>query len=163
MTPEESLASIAEIGIGLAGFSGLVAAFVQHSGESWRADQKARIVLLIALSFGLIVCALAPYALSGVSTSPAVVWGAPMVAFSALCMGLLVHWIAVSRKRGFKLQFPLLSIPIISVAAAIQVLAFVSGLGWILPYSPAVFVFGFLSILVFGAIVFLALLHTIWE
>ena len=33
MAPEESLASIAEIGIGLAGFSGLVAAFVQHSGS----------------------------------------------------------------------------------------------------------------------------------
>jgi hypothetical protein len=74
MTPEDSLLAIAEVGIGLAGFSGLVAAFVQHSGQSWRPDQKARIVLLIVLSFGVIVSALTPYALSGVTTAPSLVW-----------------------------------------------------------------------------------------
>jgi len=57
VAPEDALFSIAEIGIGLAGFSGLVAAFVQHPGQTWRADQKARIVFLILLSFGLIVAA----------------------------------------------------------------------------------------------------------
>jgi hypothetical protein len=163
MTPEDSLFSIAEIGIGLAGFSGLVAAFVQHPGQSWRADQKARIVLLVALSFGMIVAALAPYALSGISDSPALIWGAPMIAFSSLCMALLGQWVVVARKRGFKLQFPLISIPTIAGAAAIQVLAFLSGWGWIVPYSSTVFVLGLLSILVFGAIVFLALLDSIWE
>jgi len=163
MTPEDSLFSIAEIGIGLAGFSGLVAAFVQHPGQSWRKDQKTRIVLLIALSFGMIVSALAPYALSGISTSPALVWGAPMLAFSILCLGLLVYWTVLSRKHGFTLLFPLLSIPILSGATALQVLSFASGLGWIFPYSPTIFVFGLLSVLVFGANVFLALLHSIWE
>ena len=163
MTPEDALFSIAEIGIGLAGFSGLVAAFVQQTGQSWRAEQKARIVLLVALSFGMMVAALAPYALSGFSSSPAVVWGLPMIAFSTLCLVLLVHWITVSRRRGFKLQFPLFSISIITAAALLQVLAFVSGLGWIVPYSPAIFVLGFLSVLLFGAAVFLALLRTIWE
>jgi peptidoglycan/LPS O-acetylase OafA/YrhL len=163
MTPEDSLFSIAEISIGLAGFSGLVAAFVQHPGQSWRADQKARIVLLVALSFGMIIAALAPYALSGISTSPALVWGAPMVTFSTLCIALLTHWVVVARKRDFKLQFPLISIPTIAAAAALQILAFLSGWGWIFPYSPAVFVLGLLSVLVFGAIVFLALLDSIWE
>ncbi len=113
MSPEDSLFSIAEISIGLAGFSGLVAAFVQHSGQPWRADQKARIVILIALSFGMIVSSLAPYALSGVSTSPAVVFGAPMIVFSVLTISLLVHWIVISRKFGFTLQFPYLSIPVL--------------------------------------------------
>ena len=163
MTPEDALFSIAEISIGLAGFSGLVAAFVQHEGQSWREDQKARIVLLIVLSFGMMVCSLAPYALAGVSASPALVWGVPMLAFSSLCIGLLAFWVVVSRRCGFKLFFPLVSIPIIAGAAALQVLAFLSGLGWIYPYSPTVFVLGFLSILVFGANVFLALLYSIWE
>lgn len=162
MTPQDSLFSIAEISIGLAGFSGLVAAFVQHAGEPWRADQKTRIVLLIVLSFGVIVSALTPYALSGISDSPALVWGVPMVAFSILCIGLHGYWIVVARKRSFTLQFPYVSIPILIGATALQALAFLSGLGLVVPYSPTVFVFGLLSVLVFGANMFLALLYSIW-
>ncbi len=163
MSPEDSLFSIAEISIGLAGFSGLVAAFVQHSGQPWRADQKARIVILIALSFGMIVSSLAPYALSGVSTSPAVVFGAPMIVFSVLTISLLVHWIVISRKFGFTLQFPYLSIPVLIGAVSLQVLSLLSGLGWIWPYSPTILVFGFLTVLMFGAIVFMALLQSVWQ
>jgi len=163
MSPEDTLVSIAEISIGLAGFSGLVAAFVQNAGQKWRADQKARIVLLIALSFGMMVCALAPYALSGISASPAVVWGAPMIAFSTLTMFLLVHWIVLSRRYGFKLQFPVISMTALTGATALQITSFLSGIGWLMPYSPTLFVFGFLSVLIFGAIVFLALLNSIWD
>jgi hypothetical protein len=163
MAPEDALFSIAEISIGLAGFSGMVAAFVQHEGQRWRPEQKIRIVLLIALSFGMIVAALLPATLSGLSTSPAVVWGVPMIAFSSLCIWLLFYWIRVSRRHGFKLLFPLFSIPIVSVAATLQVLAFLSGLGWVIPYSPTIFVFGFLAVLVFSANMFLALLYSIWE
>lgn len=162
MTPQESLFAIAEIGIGLAGFSGLVAAFVQHSGQTWRLEQKTRIVLLIILSFGMMVSALTPYALSGLSDEPALVWGTPMVGFSLLCFSLLGYWIAMSRRHGFKLLFPYLSIPIIGIALALQALGFLSGLGWVFPYSPAVFVLGLLSVLVFGANIFLALLYSIW-
>jgi len=100
MTPEDALPVIAEIGIGLAGFSGLVAAFVQQSGQTWRLEQKARIVLLIILSFGMMIAAMMPYALAGASESPALVWGVPMVAFSLLCIGLLAYFRA-SRRPSF--------------------------------------------------------------
>jgi len=163
MSPEDSLFSIAEISIGLAGFSGLVAAFVQHEGQTWRADQKARIVLLIMLSFGVIVGALLPYALSGVSSDPALVWGVPMVAFSILCIGLLAYWVVLSRRHGFRLLFPWISIPVLTIATSIQVVALFSGLGLVHPYSPTVLTLGFLSTLVFGANMFLALLHSIWS
>ena len=49
------------------------------------------------------------------------------------------------------------------IGSILQVLVLVSGLGIFLPYSPGLFVLGFLGILVFGANVFLALLNTIWE
>jgi hypothetical protein len=86
-----------------------------------------------------------------------------MIAFSTLCMILVVYWITVSRKRGFKLQFPLISIPILSSAVALQGMSLLSGMGWLIPYSPTIFVFGFLFVLVFGANMFLALLYSIWE
>ena len=68
-----------------------------------------------------------------------------------------------SRRFGFRLRFPLFSIPVIIVAAALQVAAFLSGLGLIIPYSQTLFVFGLLSVLVFGANLFLALLYSVWE
>ena len=163
MEPQDALFSIAEIGIGLAGFSGLVAAFIQPSGQTWRPEQKTRIVLLIVLSFGMIVSSLAPYALAGISDSPALVWGVPMLMFSTLGIALLGYWVTVSLRRGYRLEFPLFSIPIVFVATALQVMAFLSGLGLIFPYSPTVFMFGFLSVLIFGANLFLALLYSIWK
>ena len=163
MTPQDSLFAIAEIAIGLAGFSGLVAAFVQHAGQAWRAEQKARIVFLIVMSFGVIVAALTPPALSGVSSSPALVWGVPMVAFSVFCIVLLVRWIMLARRNDLKLLFPQYSIPIMALTISLQVATFLSGIGWMLPYSSTLFVFGFLVILVFGANMFLALLQSIWE
>lgn len=162
MAPEDTLFAIAEIGIGLAGFSGMVAAFVQHEGTSWRAEQKARIVLLIVLSFGMIVAALSPYALAGISDAPAVIWGLPMVGFSVLTLAQLARWIQLSLKYRFKLQFPLLSIPVLSGAVVLQVGNLLSGAGLIMPYSHTLFVFGLMSVLVFGAIVFLALLNSVW-
>jgi len=106
---------------------------------------------------------MAPYALAGINQSPALVWGVPMVVFSLLSMVVLTYWMGVSRRRGFKLQFPWISTPIIFVAASLQITAFLSGLGLIMPYSSTIFVFGFLSVLVFGANVFLALLYSIWN
>lgn len=163
MTPEDALMSIAEIAIGLAGFSGLVAAFGQRQGHTWREDQKARIVFLVILSFGMITCALLPFAISGISNSPAWIWGLPMVSYSILALVLLARWVVLSRRHGFKLQFPKVSIPIIGIATVLQVLVMLSGFGIIMPYSAPLFVFGLLSILVFSANMFLALLHITWS
>jgi len=163
MTPQDALLSIAEISIGLAGFSGLVAAFIQPTGHSWQPEQKTRIVILILLSFGMIVCSLAPYALAGISASSAIIWGMPMIAFGTLSIGLLIYWLIVSGRRHFKLQFPWFSRPFIFVAVSLQIMVLLSGLGLVFPYSPALFLLGFLSTLVFGANVFLALLYSVWN
>ena len=163
MNPQDILITIAEISIGLAGFSGLVAAFTHKAERGWRSDQKTRIVFLIALSFGMIVTSLLPFAISDWSTEPSHVWGIPMTLYSSLVLCLLAYWIVVSRKNGYTIQFPYASYPIMVIGAFLQVLVLLSGLGIMMPYSPGLFVLGFLGILVFGANVFLALLNTIWE
>ena len=163
MTPEDVLPSIAEIAIGLAGFSGLVAAFAQRPGQPWRGDQKARIVLLVLLSFTMITFSLLPPAISGLSDSPAMVWGVPMVGNAIVVVALLIYWIVLSKRHGFRLQFPRASISIMSVACTLQVAALLSGFGLLWPYSSALFVFGLLSILIFCATMFLALLHITWR
>jgi len=163
MAPEDALASIAEIAIGLAGFSGLVAAFVQSSGHSWKGDQKARIVFLVILSFAVITTSLLPSAISGLSASPALVWGIPMIACGFVTLTSLLCWVVLSRRHHYRLQFPKTSISILSISGTLQLAVLLSGFGVVLPYSPALFVFGLLSILVFCANMFLALLHMTWR
>ena len=163
MAPEDALASIAEVAIGIAGFSGLVAAFSQRSGQSWRGDQKARIIYLVALSFVVIVTSLLPSAISGWSKSASLVWGIPMVTCGALTLTSLFVWIVLSRRHGYKLQFPRTSLSILSVSGTLQLTVLLSGLGVILPYSSPLFVLGLLSILLFCANMFLALLHMTWR
>jgi len=163
MAPEDALASIAEVAIGLAGFSGLVAAFDQRSGRSWRSDQKARIVFLVALSFGVITTSLLPLAISGWSKSASLVWGIPMITCGLLTLTSLLVWIVLSRRHGYELQFPRTSISILSISASLQLAVLLSGFGIVMPYSPALFVLGLLSILVFCANMFLAMLHITWR
>lgn len=163
MIPEDALLGIAEIAIGLAGFSGLVAAFGQRPGHAWKGEEKARIVFLIILSFGIIVSAILPFALSGISDSPALIWGLPMVGYSCLALTLLGNWIFLARRYEYSFQFPFISIPIMIFAGALQFMVGLSGLGLIFPQSPALFVLGLLSILLFSATMFLALLNMTWK
>ncbi len=163
MAPEDALAGIAEIAIGLAGFSGLVAAFEHRAGRTWRGDQKARIVFLVALSFAVIATALMPYAISGWSPSPALVWGIPMISCGVFTLTSLVAWVVLSRRHGYRLQFPKTSISILIISSGMQGAVLLSGLGVIVPYSSALFVLGLLSILIFCANMFLALLHIAWS
>jgi len=86
-----------------------------------------------------------------------------MVLYSTLVLALLTYWVIVSRKNGYTIQFPYASYPIMLIGAILQLLVLLSGLGILLPYSPGLFVLGFLGIFVFAANVFLALLNTIWE
>lgn len=162
MTPEDALPIVAEISIGLAGFSGLVAAFGQRPGHGWRGDQKARIVFLVVLSFGMITATLLPFALSGISAAPAVIWGVPMVGYGTLALGLLGYWIVLARRNGYRLQFPVVSIAILTCAGSLQAAMVLSGFGLWMPWSPSLFVLGLISVLIFGANMFLALLHITW-
>jgi len=163
VAPQDALASIAEVAIGLAGFSGLVAAFGQRVGQSWRGDQNARIIYLVALSFVVIATSLLPSAIAGWSDSASLVWGIPMIACGVLTLTALFTWIVLSRRHDYKLQFPKTSISILFVAGTLQLALLLSGFGVILPYSSALFVLGLLSILIFCANMFLALLHRTWR
>ena len=49
------------------------------------------------------------------------------------------------------------------IAAGLQVVAGLSGLGLIFPFSPVIFIFGLLAILLFSGTMFLALLHITWK
>lgn len=162
MSPDQALTSIAEIAIALAGFTGLVAAFRQRTGE-WTYEERYRIRLLLVLTFDIVGCALLPFAISGVTSDPNLIWGIPLIGFGAVGLGIIADTIRqiVLKKVEFAFR---------NVIRANLVIAFVllpammlNGFGLVYSPSPALLVLGFIWALILGGTVFLAMLTLLWS
>jgi len=60
MTAGDYLALIAEVAVGVAGFSGIVAALTRRSSEEWRAIDVVRLQVLLFVSISVVTWALLP-------------------------------------------------------------------------------------------------------
>jgi hypothetical protein len=90
-----SLQTIAEIGIGLAGFSGLIIAFRKGSGPLTEV-QKYRLQILLSLAFGAMFLSFLPELFFSFGADSNDVW-----LFSSVCLSLysvvfLIWWLRVS-------------------------------------------------------------------
>ena len=97
----DSLQTIAEINIGLAGFSGLVVALRKGSGPL--SDiQKYRLRILFSLSFGAMFLSLLPDTLVNFGVPDERVWIGSSAAIFA-CSFLFISWWIVSSRRMVKI------------------------------------------------------------
>ena len=78
------LTVIAEIGVALAGFSGIVVALRQRSVESWSILEVLRLRLMLYASVSALLFALLPFAPHHLGASPAVIWSASSLALAVL-------------------------------------------------------------------------------
>ncbi len=90
-----SLQTISEISIGLAGFSGLVVALRKNSGPLSDV-QKYRLRVLFGMSFGAMILALLPDTFLNLGLPENRVWFWSCLALSAYSTTFLVWWIAAS-------------------------------------------------------------------
>jgi len=110
---------IAEVAIGLAGFSGVFVALTQ-SGTIAPAE-KFRLQFLLYASLGAMFLAMIPYAVFARSWSPSAMWqllGVVVTAYTALLPAFLFK--AASMRRGYPELF---TIRIMSVQASFMVVA----------------------------------------
>ena len=93
----DSLQTIAEISIGLAGFSGLVVALRK---DSWPLDdvQKYRLRILFSLSFGAMFLSLLPDTLMSFSVPDERIWFDSSAAIFAYSFLFITWWIRSSRQ-----------------------------------------------------------------
>jgi hypothetical protein len=91
------LQTIAEVGIGLAGFSGLLVALRKSSGPLSNV-QKYRMRILFALSFGALFLSLMPEVLLSLDVNNSNVWAYCSLAMIVYSAGFLYWWIASSRR-----------------------------------------------------------------
>ena len=109
MDPQEILTTIAEIGIALAGFSGLVVVLRKNDGPL-NAIEKYRMSVLLAMAFGAMFLALMPGILMRLGLSGDILWkvsSALLVVFSII---FVLAWVLSSR-RFFHVAREIFNVP----------------------------------------------------
>jgi lipid-A-disaccharide synthase-like uncharacterized protein len=91
----QSLQIIAEIGIGLAGFSGLIVAFRKDAGPL-TSVQKYRLQVLLALAFGAMFLALLPELLHYMGVPPDRLWTLAGLVLTCYSVVFVIWWITAS-------------------------------------------------------------------
>ena len=93
MQEADALYIMAEISIGLAGFSGVVAAL--HGRDDWHPLDVWRVVNLLLVSFGTLVLALVPVALHSFGITGSPLWrisSGIAVAYAVVCVFVVVRY-----------------------------------------------------------------------
>ena len=158
MTPVDALPTVAEIAITLAGFIGLIVVFKPVSAASWSDEDRARVVFVLILCSLILLCALLPFALSGLFQSDAVIWGAPEILFGSGNLFLILNMLFRIHAKRINIEFPLLSWPILLIWLLVTASILLSGLGLIWPFSAGLLLMGMLWSLLIGTITLIALM-----
>lgn len=124
MSPMEGLDTIAEVAIGLAGFSGIVVAFIHRKGVMTALD-KLRLGVLLYAAFGAVLLALLPFGLGHVGLEGAHLW-ATASAVHAVVSALQIAGLIIVVRRYFAVYRPIFNlmilVPVISMYVANTVL-----------------------------------------
>lgn len=74
MAPEDILTTTAEVGIALAGFSGIVAVLGRRAEGAWSGADRVRLTMLLETSFAAVLWSFAPLVLLSAEVAPQRVW-----------------------------------------------------------------------------------------
>lgn len=137
----DSLQTIAQIGIGFAGFSGLVIAFRRKAGPL-SAVHKYRLRVLLALAFGAMFLALLPDLLHHLDVPARRLWRVVTLVAAVYSCAFLAWWYAASRQMlrlvpEIFSRFALLRMTCGHLAVIVLLLA--TATGYLEPYAPGVY------------------------
>lgn len=145
----DSLTTIAEIGIALAGFSGLVVVLRKNTG-ALNEIEKYRMSVLLATAFGAMFLALLPSVLQQLGFADELLWRTSSGFLTTFSLAFVFGWVSSSR-RFFNVAREIFSLPAFSVMAIghlINVgLQLSAALGLWEESSPGVYLFGLIWLL----------------
>ncbi len=93
----QSFQIISEIGLGLAGFSGLIVAFRKNAGPLTNV-QKYRLQILLALAFGAMFLALLPELLHYMGVPAGQLWRVAGLVLSCYSIVFVIWWLTASHR-----------------------------------------------------------------
>jgi hypothetical protein len=152
---EENLAVLAEIAVGLAGFSSIVVVFRRGSDSgSWKPEDVARFRIMIEASLVAALFAILPAALRGLGLMNPQLW--PIA--SALLFSLMMFNTVRRRREGRRLPPGSLNRPlnyfILTTSLVVASIQLLNVLGWLVPQGPGPYLFGVTWYTVYAGIMF---------
>lgn len=158
---ESVLYTLAEVGVTLAGFSGVVVVLRVRGAQTWSPTELRVLWFLIGDSFLLLLFSLLPIPLTLADWSPDAVWG--------FCSALLGSWFLVGNllvirgERRDRASPERVIVPVITpvfhvsilIAFAMSIALWLSVFNFAVPRGQAVYVLGLIILLVFAAVEFL--------
>ena len=160
MEAADELLTIAELAIGLAGFSGVVAAFT-HRGAALNEVDRYHFIILFSVTLSAVFVAFVPFGFhhAGFVGAPLWAWSSGVMLAAAVATSILL---AVAAPGNFQSQwipgflgswFVSYGLPLAIVSAQL-----VNVIGWPAESGPLLFVFGLLVWLLVGGMNFLRLI-----
>ena len=140
MVPEEYLPTLAEVGITIAGFTGLIVTVRRNQSVAWSEQEQFRIIATIVICLSTVLCSSLPFALSGLPVESHTKWSVPLLISSTTIFALLGLMLRRILFGGFVIIAPWITWPLMLFMGVLALASFTSGLGLILPYSPGLLV-----------------------
>ena len=88
MSPETYLPTLAEVGITLAGFTGLIVTIRRGNSRPFAKHELLRVMGTITICLVTVLCSALPYALSGLPVAPHLKWSIPLLLSSGVVIVL---------------------------------------------------------------------------
>ena len=154
MTGSDVLLTLAQLSLGLAGFTGVVLAFRQHGVEAWPEQERVRFSYMLELAAYSILFELLPFLLHHLGLAEPTVW--------RVCSGLLALWFVsrivltqrislsvrsrLNRAWFLTYQWGSATFALLAAGNALALAGppgfglYLAGLGWMLFYSASLYV-----------------------
>lgn len=153
MSAEAFLSSVVEIGIGLAGFAGIIAAVRQRDPAAWDPHHRVLLQMLFTASAAAIVFALAPSVLLESGLDERVTWRIGSVSLTVWFIAAPAYRLYQTRQPGVSFSIARVVMILVVPLIGLQVANYFMCVSW--PYLV-----GILGILVNGFATFLDLLFS---
>lgn len=160
--PFDALFTVAEVGIALAGFSGVVAILGRRGAGEWSAPDWLRLAMLLSFSFGAVGFSLLPTLLLGLGVGEASAWALSSL---LLALFLLTAYVLVTRRLAqlgdaATRQFPRATgIAVAALSLPVLVVLLLNAAGVLFSREFGPFFLGMLWLLALGGLQFYRLLR----
>ena len=153
MSGESFLSGVVEIGIGLAGFAGIIAAVRQRDVSNWDPDQRVLLQMLFSACAGAIFFSLLPFLLGETGLDREAVWRVGSGCLTAWF--IVLPYVRYRQSRDLGVEYPVARgiVMLLPLLLILEISNTFYGAGW--PYLV-----GILGILANGFATFLALLFS---
>ena len=154
MDPQETLNTLAEIAVALAGFAGIMFGLRNRSGGA--TQEVARLSMTLWVCFSVVTCSLLPIVISQFTERGDLIWGVPCFLLGILQFSNMTTIAILLRERTVAPAFPRLNMVAISMIYISSIVMFAGSFDVLVPRSSGTLMVGCLSGALMGGYSFLS-------